>query len=526
MELQSTDDPTLPLNVDTKEHNTVNFQKWVYYKFTVQAHHGFVLTVEHARGANKNHDVDVYVRKGGALPDRTQYDYFDINIMNTITIDGNSELASTVWIAGIYGFTGTETPFTIMYSQTNGCPQNCNNNGMCRRDNVCSCNVGHVGTYCQYNSSSVSLNKDYTTTLSSTHWVYYSVDVFSANNLDVHVRSTGGDVDLYLHYNTIPDFINYEYAEISTNNDFTLTIVEPLLGTWHLGFFAFFDTTFTFTVSEQRTCPMNCSLHGSCVGAICHCNPSFTGLSCEEDLTPLNTSAVHGYVSQNFWNFYKFTANSENPFKVRLTQKLANSNCDLYIMSGAKPTKFIYQYTNVTLLPTTEILVSNPGMDVWWIGVYGTSDCEYDIKLESSIIQPCNCANGHCVDNVCLCNEGWFGRECDVRPTVLTNAQRSANKTLANRKWEYFEMTAQNSSLFTVVLNEASTSGLVWLYLAKGTFPTLESFESTDTSLVANHRISMEFLTPRTTRFVIGVYGSPYILNEVTYSLVAFYTPF
>jgi hypothetical protein len=530
LELQSIDG-VKPLPLGYKDHNSVLFQKFVYYNFTVKAHKGFTLTVEHQLGTTKNHDIDVYVRKGGALPDRIQFDYFDINVKNTIVIDGMSEPVDTIYIAGIYGFTGTETLFTILYEETNGCPQNCNGAGLCRRDNACSCFTGHVGPYCQYNATAVTLGQTYSGPIQANHWVYYSVDVFAANNLEIHATQSGGDVDLYLKYQTIPDFINYEYVEISTKPEFTLTVTEPLLGTWYIGLYAFLDATYTFTVSEQRSCPMNCSLHGSCIGSVCHCVSGYTGASCEEATTNLNTtSPTHGYVSLNFWNFYQYVANSDNPFLVRVAQKDATANCDVYIMNGGKPTRFIYQYTNVTLLPTTEILVQHPGLDVWWIGVYGTSNCEYDISVfPSQVISICgNCgSHGRCNENnICVCDDGWFGIECDKKPEVLLSGQRSATIAVGNREWRYYSISFTDSSLLTVVLNEKVTSGLVWVYLAKETYPTLDAYEAGDNAVIANHRISLEFSTPKSHRIVIGVYGSPYIVTPVSYSLVAFSTPF
>jgi len=336
-------------------------------------------------------------------------------------------------------------------------------------------------------------------------------------------------VDLYLHYQTIPDFVNYNYVDVTTASNFTLTIVDPLLGTWYLGFYALSDSSYSFTVNEQRSCPMNCSLHGSCIGSSCHCNASYTGLSCEEAVNSLaSLSSTHGYVTANNWNFYKYIANSENPFRVRLTQKEATSNCDLYILSGAKPTRFVYEYANETLNHVTEILVSRPGNALWWIGIYGSSSCEYDILItQESQANGCgNCVQGTCVNNVCNCNPGWFGEDCSIKPEVLNNAVRTAIKPIQNPDWHYYVINVNHTSLLSIVLSEQTTTGQVWLYLSKENFPTLYNYEASNLASVANHRLLIEFLEPKSLEFVIGIYGSPWIVTSVQYSLVAFFTPF
>jgi len=520
----------IPLTDGVKQHSSVGFQKWAYYSIDAPAHKGFTLIVEHALGSNKKHDIDVYLKKGGTLPDRATYDYLNLSILNNITMDITAEPTNTKFIVGIYGFMGSNTLFTILYILNNGCPQNCNNFGFCRNNGVCACFLGHVGPYCQYNSSSVVLGNRYNVDLPAFNWLYYSVDIFSANNLQIKVEQTSaGDVDLYLRYQTIPDFLNYDHADSSTNSNFTLTVVDPNLGTWYLGFYGFFHTTFSFIIFEQRSCPMNCSLHGSCIGSTCHCSPNFIGLLCEEAVNNLNTTAVHGYVGANYWNYYKYSSNSENPFIVMLKEKDQSNNCDMYILSGAKPTKFIYQFANETLSHETEISVPHPGNTIWWIGIYGTTSCEYDImvKMETQDIHVCNnCEHGVCRDGVCLCDSGWFGIECNVMPQVLNNSQRIPLQTILNNEWHYYLISVRNSSLLTIELSEKSTSGEVWLYLAKENFPTVNLYEASNNAPVKNHRITVEFMEPKTLRFIIGAYGSPYAINSIQYSLVAYFTPF
>jgi len=276
---------------------------------------------------------------------------------------------------------------------------------------------------------------------------------------------------------------------------------------------------------------MKCSLHGSCIGSYCRCDSAYVGLTCEEGRNALTVQTpVHGYVDQNYWNFYKYNANSEIPFSVALTHTAA-ANCDIYVLDSAKPTRFIYLYRNVSLLADTSILINNPGFSTWWIGVYGATACDYDLHVNevNPVTTPCgNCVHGHCVDNLCLCDKDWFGPACDGMTHLLTNGVKSMEYNISNGGWVYFEIDVNATSQLNVVLQETETAGLVWVYIAKETYPTLASFEASDSTYgLSAHRISMEFSLPKTLKFIIGVYGSPFILQQqVKFTLAAFYPPF
>jgi len=158
----------------------------------------------------------------------------------------------------------------------------------------------------------------------------------------------------------------------------------------------------------------------------------------------------------------------------------------------------------------------------------GKASCEYDIKIiQEGIISICgSCKHGVCVGDLCQCDPGWFGMECDIMPTVLSNAQRTDIKPIGNSQWHYYVLAANHTSLLSIILSEAASTGEVWLYLSKENYPTLNSNEASNTAPVQNHRMALEFIQPKTIRFVIGVYGSPYVVTTVQYSLVAFCTPF
>jgi len=276
---------------------------------------------------------------------------------------------------------------------------------------------------------------------------------------------------------------------------------------------------------------MKCSLHGTCVGVYCQCHGDYVGLTCEEGRNALALKqSVHGYVGENYWNYYSYIANSDNPFQV-VTNHSITTNCDIYVQDGYKPSKFYYLYRNDTFLSPSTVVVYTPGFSTWWIGIYGTTNCEYNMYIDNygTGSSGCGtCIHGRCTDNVCLCDQGWIGQTCNTPPNILQNGIKSDAKTIRNGEWNYFEIHVTNTSQLNVVLQEKTTTGLVWIFIAKETYPTLAFYEASDfNSATSAHRISMEFTIPKTQIFIIGVYGSPFILEQtVTYDLVAYYPPF
>jgi len=129
-----------------------------------------------------------------------------------------------------------------------------------------------------------------------------------------------GDVDLYVRYEDIPNFVNWDYADYSGDNttNFSVNITEPSLGYWYLGFYGKGATSYQFKVSEYRKCPMKCSNHGTCLGVRCSCRSGYSGLACGTQLAYLeNNVAVTGYVDENYWNYYKFLPDSMKSFLLR-----------------------------------------------------------------------------------------------------------------------------------------------------------------------------------------------------------------
>jgi len=518
------------LQPDTEVHHTVSKDHWHFYKFTVPAGQGFSLTVSHS----SRHDLDVYVRKGGELPNRFDgYDYKDTTSQSNIKIDGSALPQETVYVVGVYGFKGLEVAYVIKVTFTNGCPSNCNGVGACSKG-ACSCNKGYVGNACQYSSPEIVLGASTSAVVKQSEWSFYTMVVYTANDLTIDVNQVSGDVDLYVKYLEIPTLLSYDYGafdRVSTSSRFNLTITQPRLGTWMIGFYGVGTSSFSFKVTDAKTCPMKCSEHGNCVGNSCKCSSDYNGLSCENKRDVLKSNQfVSGYVDENYWNWYRYTSGSMNPFVITLNNT-ADTNCDLYVKDNAKPSRFIYSYRNMSTDSVSTIVVYEPGFSVWNIGVFGQTSCRYglivnDVTASSVCV---DCVNGVCTeDGRCVCNSGWSGPNCKTSTNKIQSGVTTAENSLTNGAWAYYEIQTTNTSQLVVVLREKQgKAGMLWLHVASERAPTLTDFDKQDAIATSVHRINMEFTIPASRRFFIGVYGTPFILNDsVKFDLVAWEAPF
>lgn len=49
-----------------------------------------------------------------------------------------------------------------------------------------------------------------------------------------------------------------------------------------------------------------------------------------------------GFVQINNWNYYSFSTDSVDDLVITVSQSEANSDCDLYVKSGARPNRTNY----------------------------------------------------------------------------------------------------------------------------------------------------------------------------------------
>jgi hypothetical protein len=308
-----------------------------------------------------------------------------------------------------------------------------------------------------------------------------------------------------------------------------MDIIDPTLGPWYFGFYGFSASNFTFKLTMDAMCPDFCSRHGSCAGSYCQCYTEYRGTACETRRDPLPDNViVLGFVSQSSWNYYRYSSNTANNFIIEVNHT-NSADCDIYVNTDRNPTVSEYVYRDITSGSNTKLRIDNPGSKVWFIGIYGYTQCDYRLRVFSSTQCPGGCGHGTCSQNGrCICNPGYTGPTCNVTSNVLRNGVPISNQNITEGEWRYFEFTLNTTSQLNIVLHERDTEGFVWLFVSAGGYPSLLSYDEADTSINSDiHRIKIEFESPRVgTRFYIGVYGSPFNLRSTLYDVVAWTPPF
>jgi len=176
-------------------------------------------------------------------------------------------------------------------------------------------------------------------------------------------------------------------------SQFNLDIAQPATTTYYVGFRAFTGpVSFSFIATQFVQCPSQCSKHGICSQstATCSCDIGYSGQYCQTMTSQMILGRSYGgYVAENIWNVYKYQSSTSETLVVSVNQSatVPNSDCDLYIKSGAVPTLTTYDYRDQGFQQRFNLSITNPGIAMWYFGVYGYSACEYTITLYATSIQ-------------------------------------------------------------------------------------------------------------------------------------------
>tara|TARA_R110002050_G_scaffold121030_2_gene239344 strand:- start:3 stop:791 length:789 start_codon:yes stop_codon:yes gene_type:complete len=247
---------------------------------------------------------------------------------------------------------------------------------------------------------------------------------------------------------------------------------------------------------------------------------------------------MSGYVGQGAWNYYNVKAVSANDLLLSATMRNNGDDCDIYVKENHLPSRTSYDYSDLSTSHHSEIIIIDPKDSVWYIGIYGFSQCTYTLTVAESDL--CECApppvgHGHCEMQTptCICDEGWVGEHCDSRVAMLENKERLQSQLLSKNNWNYYLMRVQDSSAFSLTIRETNSTGYAWVYVSHSEFPTLSVYDYADIKDTSIHELSKFWQTPLSGDLYIGVYGSPNIADSgsgkptsVNYDIVGFVTDF
>jgi hypothetical protein len=483
-------------------------------------------------------DVDEYVKFGGNLPLRNVFDYRDITTRRHVELSVEQARQGR-WVIGIYGY--EETEFALAVELAGACPMQCSGNGECE-NGLCLCFEGFGGDYCQDVFRLVEFGRVYTGELAVGGWHYYVVDLSDGTlfeQIDMTMHRTGdGDIDIYVRKGAVPTPYALDYWNVSTDATLTLNLTELEPIVYYIGLYGFRASGYEFSVEavsfSDANCDNECSRRGDCVHGRCDCERGFSGDGCEAQQTRLGFGEpAHGFVAGDAWNWYRVRSISENALVLRAEQSGETGDCDLYVKADARPARFDYDFIDLSLARSFELVVPRPSEAAeWHIGVFGWSACEYTLTaIESDECECASDANGHCERNsaTCVCDNGWAGYDCSVSVNMLTSNVAVLNKALGAYEWDFWHIFV-DASFFSVALRERDVNGLLWLYLSDtADFPTLEDYDDADVRTSTGfHKIDVQLDDRRARTYTVGVYGNPYNLQGRTihYDLECWSPPF
>jgi hypothetical protein len=237
----------------------------------------------------------------------------------------------------------------------------------------------------------------------------------------------------------------------------------------------------------------------------------------------MTTMAVYdtpytGFVDDNMWNYYNFRPDQSSNVVVSLNQTSTDMDCDLYIRKDENPTRFQYNYRDISFQQNFSITIENPSFSFYYIGVYGYKACSYLLQIQSSRNCPNSCTDanhGVCQQGHCICKDGWTGDDCSVPNNALTIGTTITSYLYAGN-WSYYSVAVKAGYEVTILLRELDSVGFLWLYESRDPFPSMIVYDYADTeSNTATHRIVFTPVSDQSAQ--IGVFASPFTRPSVSY---------
>jgi len=236
---------------------------------------------------------------------------------------------------------------------------------------------------------------------------------------------------------------------------------------------------------------------------------------------------VSGYVEQNSWNFYRYIAdNSQSNIVISVLQIGTQQDCDLYVRLDDTPTRWNYDYLEISPSQTYQLVIPDVISRTLYIGIFGWLTSEYELNVTQTLSCPFVCVNGNCVEGICQCHTGWAGPDCNSQHTIITSGQLVRGYINSTNSWQYYHFVSSTTTVVISLIEEdvqTSEFGELFLFAVEDAEPTLRRYDYMDNNLNRDfHTITiiLDHRVGETINWMIGVYGTAFVVNPVPFKLV------
>ena len=513
---------------DEMYSESVVARQWKFYNYNSIAGETMVWWMNQSFESLATSDCDLYIRKD-ELPTLSNFLVRNISMADDLSLVVPVDESGRYYV-GVYGYKGCS--YHLRLNVQSECPNSCHKHGQCV-EGACVCNDNYYGSQCQHEVRAMDPDTDYSATVYYQSWIYYSYTTTQViDEIDWVLTKRGSssqDADIYLRGESPPTLWDWDLANITLGTEKVINQTQVgLYTTYYLGVYGYSRDATHYTVKihvvtpdSPSDCPNSCSHHGTCSNNVCTCSPDYKGEECEERANNDMTFGKYydGYVGTGAWNYFEVGGDHTNSFIVELKRTSTAGDPDLYVKAGEKPSRFDFDYVNITTGDSMTVTVPASEGTRWWIGVYGYYGSEYEVKVDYT--NECLCVeeqHGYCVTGspACTCYQGWAGEDCETEVVALTSSVPVTNEGVTNGVWKYYSISSEHTSAVSLSVKEKSTKGMVWIFVRHNEPPTLNNYDFSDKdSHNPLHQISYGTKTPQSGTLFIGVYGSPF-LPEVT----------
>ena len=386
--------------------------------------------------------------------------------------------------------------------------------GTCVEDG-CECETNWAGSDCSIydkylNSDEIALGSVY-----AGEWKYYRHEVQTAGaKLKWWLNATIGDPDIYIALGSYPDQKNFLARNLTSKEDSYVVVESSQSGVYYAGVYGYLESSYSINVIESRKCPEDCNNQGTCRDGVCSCLPNYGGEWCQYAFVQLTPNSPQlGQVEENGWEYFNTevgVAGSEMVYTVTEFPRGdgENSDCDLYLAYERTPSRFDFDFVNITLGDESVLVVTNAHAGQYTMGIFGYAGCDFRIAVAINTPEgdcPNRCSNhGSCLRGECSCYNGFEGDSCEWMNAPLVLA-RPQGGFVGDNAWNFYTARIITNTALIISLAQEGGEGDCDLYVRADEPPTRFQFDYIDQSLAEEFSIIVR--EPGDHQWYIGVFG-------------------